>query len=65
MPPWTARRNPWYLGSTAGPVGSSQEQHTIGALFPDIVDPAAPGQTVGVLDILAGPILRGSRVVTR
>ncbi|WP_163506953.1 MCE family protein [Fodinicola acaciae] len=51
-------------GGTAGPVGSNQEQNTIGALFPDIVDPAAPGRTAGLLDILAGPILRGSQVVT-
>lgn len=52
-------------GGTSGPVGSPQEQNTIGALFPDIVDPAAPGRTVGLLNLLAGPILRGAQVVTR
>jgi len=50
-------------GGTSGPVGSGQEQNTIGALFPDLIDPSTPGQpgTAGLLDLFAGPILRAPR----
>jgi ABC-type transporter Mla subunit MlaD len=59
MPPPGAQPS----GGTSGPVGSGQEQNTIGALFPDLLDPTQTN-TTGLLDLLAGPILRGTQVVT-
>ncbi|PXY35515.1 MCE family protein [Prauserella flavalba] len=50
-------------GGLAGPVGSPQEQRTVARLAPLLPEQTAENQPPGLLTLLLGPLLRGSRVV--